>query len=131
MANGRVEMAVRGVKRQCRTLRISAEQQKSVRIAADGPLLGRLLRFAARVMNTKGIGQEKTSELRRTRRNWRKPMAQFGDKVWFRKFEEDGFSSFASRITQGFFVAHHDRTGAVQCIAKSELCEAKFGRDSH
>ena len=35
MANGRVEMAVREVKRQCRTLRISAEQSTSVRIADD------------------------------------------------------------------------------------------------
>ena len=38
MANGRVEMAVREVKRQRRTLRISAEQQTSVRIAEDCPL---------------------------------------------------------------------------------------------
>ena len=39
MANGRVEMAVKEVKRQCRTLRISAEQNTSVRIADDSPLL--------------------------------------------------------------------------------------------
>ena len=39
MANGRVEMAVREVKRQCRTLRISAEQNTTVRIADDSPLL--------------------------------------------------------------------------------------------
>ena len=38
MANGRVEVAVREVKRQCRTLRISAEQNTSVRIADDSPL---------------------------------------------------------------------------------------------
>ena len=51
MANGRVEMAVREVKRQCRTLRISAEQNTSVRIADDSPLLTWFLRFAAQVMN--------------------------------------------------------------------------------
>ena len=39
MANGRVEMVVREVKRQCRTLRISAAQNTSVRIADDSPLL--------------------------------------------------------------------------------------------
>ena len=39
MANGRVEMAVREVKRQCRTLHISAGEQSSVRIADDSPLL--------------------------------------------------------------------------------------------
>ena len=39
MANGRVEMAVREVKRQCRTLRISAEHNTGVRITDDSPLL--------------------------------------------------------------------------------------------
>ena len=39
MANGRVEMAVREVKRQCGTIRICAERNTSVRIADDCPLL--------------------------------------------------------------------------------------------
>ena len=65
MANGRVEMAVREVKRQCRTLRISAEQHTGVRIADDSPLLSWLPRFAAQVMNKMRIGKDgKTSELR-------------------------------------------------------------------
>ena len=82
MANGRVEMAVREVKRQCRALRISAEQNTSVRIADDSPLLSWLPRFAAQVMNKMRFGKDgKTSETRRTGRRWRKPMAQFGEKV--------------------------------------------------
>ena len=36
----------------------------------------------------------KTREMRRIGRRWRKPMAQFGEKVWFRKIGEDGVSSF-------------------------------------
>ena len=40
MTNGRVEIAVREEKGQCRTLRISYEQNTSVRIADDTPLLG-------------------------------------------------------------------------------------------
>ena len=120
MANGRVEMAVREVKRQCRTLRISAEQNTSVRIADDSPLLSWLLRFAAQVMNKMRIGKdEKTSEMRRTGRRWRKPMAQFGEKVWFRKIGEDGVSSFASRMTQGIFVGHHDRSSSVHYHERS------------
>ena len=69
MANGRVEMAVREVKRLCRTLRISAEQSTSVRIADDSPLLSWLPRSAAQVMNKMRIGKDgKTSEMRRTGR---------------------------------------------------------------
>ena len=120
MANGRVHMVVREVERRCRTLRISAEKNTSVRIDDDRPLLSWLPRFAAQVMNKMRIGKDgKTSEMRRTGRRWRKPRAQFGEKVWFRKIGEDGVSSFASRMTQGIFVGHHDRTGAVLCITKN------------
>ena len=45
-------------------------------------------------------------------------MAHSGEKVWFRKLGEDGVSSFASRMTQGIIVGHHDRTEAVSCVAK-------------
>ena len=82
MANGRGEMAVRGVKRQCRTLRFSAELHTGVRIEEDSPLLSWLPRFAAQVMYKMRIGKDgKTSELRRNGRRWRKPMAQFREKV--------------------------------------------------
>ena len=52
-------------------------------------------------------------------------MAQFGEKVWFRKIGADGVSSFASRMTQGIFVGHHDRTGAVLCITKNGVVRGK------
>ena len=126
MAKGRVEMSVREVKRRCRTLRISAEQNTSVRIANDSPLLSWLPRFAAQVMNKIRIGKDgKTSEMRRTGRRWRKPMAQFGEQVWLRKIGEDGVSSFASRMTQGIFVGHHGRTRAVVCITKNGVVRGK------
>ena len=81
MANGRVEMAVREMKRKCRTRRISAEQNTSVRFADDSPLLCWLPRFAAQVMNKMRLGKDgKTSEIRRTGRRWRQPMAQFGER---------------------------------------------------
>ena len=92
----------------------------SVRIADDRPSLSWLPRLAAQVMNSMRIGKDgKTSEMRRTGRRWRKPTAQFGEKVWFRKIGEDGVSSFASRMTQGIFVGHHDGTGAVLCMTKN------------
>ena len=120
------EMAVREVKRQCRTLRISAEHNTNVRIADDSPLLSWLQRFAAQVRNKMRIGKDGiTSELRRTGRRWRKPMAQFGEKVWFRKIGEDGVSSCASRMTQGNFVGHYDRTGTVLCITMNRVLRCK------
>ena len=120
MANGLVEMLVEEVKRQSGTLRISAEQNTKVRISDDSPSLSWPPRFAAQVTNKMRIGKDgKTSEMRRTGRRWRKPIAKFGEKVWFRKIGEAGVSSSASRMTQGIFVSHHDRTGAVLCISEN------------
>ena len=123
MANGRVEMAVREVKRQCRTLRIFAEQNTSVRIADDSPLLCWLPRLAAQVMNKMRIGKDgNTSEMRRTGRRWSKPMQQVGEKVWFCK-------NWRRRCQ--FFCKSHDsrnllgRTGAVLCIIKNGVVRGK------
>ena len=131
MTNGRAEMAVRDVKRQCRTLRNSDEQNTSVRIADDSPIQSWLPRFAAQVMNEMGIGKDgKTSEMRRTDRRWKKPMAQFGEKVCFREIGEHVVSSFASRMTPGIFVGHHDQEQFC-ALPRTELCEATVGQDRH
>ena len=52
-------------------------------------------------------------------------MAQFGEKGWYRTIEEDGVSSFQSRMPQGIFVGHHDRTEAVLCIIKNGVVRGK------
>ena len=70
MANGRVDMAVRAVKRQCRTLWISAQQNASVCLADDCPPFSWLLRFAAQVMNVMRMdkdGKNEGSETNRTK----------------------------------------------------------------
>ena len=133
MANGRVEMAVREVKRQCRTLRISAGQNTGVRIADDSPLLSWLLRFAAQKMNKMRIGKDgKTSEMRRTGQRWRrKPMAQFGEQVWFRKIGKDGVSSLQAAPLEKSLGIMIEQEQFFCASPRMELCEAKVGRDRH
>ena len=83
-------------------------------------------------MDRRRIGKDgKTGGMRRTARGWRKPMAQFGEKVWCHKIGEDGVSSFASRMTQGILVAHRDRTGAVLCITKNGVVRGKKSWTRH
>ena len=63
-------------------------------------------------------------------------MAKFGERAWFCKIGEDGVSSFASRMTHGIFVGHHDRKGTVLCITKRQKLdktdtERCLGIDEH
>ena len=117
----RVEMAVREVKRHCSL----NKTQVCVSQMTDSPLLNWLLRFVAQFMNNMRIGKDgKTSEMR-TGRRWRESMAQFGERIRFRKNGEDGVSSFASRTTQGTFVGHHDRTRAISKTTNSGIVRGK------
>ena len=109
-----VEVAVRETKRQCRILRMYAEHNTSVRITDDISLLNWIPHFAMQFLNKM-----------RTGRRWRKPMAQFGEKIWFHQFGEEGISSFVKRIIQGIFVGHHDRTRAIESITKSGIVRGK------
>ena len=52
-------------------------------------------------------------------------MAQLGEKMWFRKIGKDGVSSIASRMTQGIFVGHHHRAGALLWITKNGVVRGK------
>ena len=102
MIHSCVEVAVREMKRYCRILRISAEHNTSVRTTDDIQLLNWFLRFAIQFLNKM-----------RTGRRWRKPMAQFGEKIWFHIMGEAGINSFVKSTIQGIFVGHHDRTRAI------------------
>ena len=65
-------MAVRETKRQCRILRISAEHFTSVSTTDDISSLTWIGHFEMQFLNKV-----------RTGRRWRKPMAQFGENIWF------------------------------------------------
>ena len=57
-------------------------------------------------------------------------MAQFVEKVWFRKMGEDSFSSFASRMTRGIFVGQIEQEQFC-VLPRMKLREAKVGQDRH
>ena len=67
------------MKRRCRTLRVSAEQNTSVRIADDSPLLSWLPRFADQVMNKMRVGNDGNNE--RTETKWMK-MEKVNGAIW-------------------------------------------------
>ena len=68
MTNGHVEMVVKEVQRQCRTLRISAEENTGVRNADDSVAqLSSLFCSASHEQNERGK-DGKTSDMKRTGR---------------------------------------------------------------
>ena len=58
-------------------------------------------------------------------------MAQFEEKVWFRRNGEDGVSCFASRMTQESLLVIMIEQEQFFALPRMELCEAKVGQDRH
>ena len=52
-------------------------------------------------------------------------MHNFERKFDFVNLEKTVSVLFSSRVTQGIFVGHHDRTGAVLCITKNGVVRGK------
>ena len=105
-----VEVAVRDTKRQYRILRISTEHNTSVRITDEVSLLNWIPHFAVQLLNKM-----------RTGRRWRKPMVQFGEKIWLHNNGKEGINTSVKRRFQGIWVGHHDRTRAIPFSIKSGI----------
>ena len=56
-------------------------------------------------------------------------MAQFGEKVWFRKIGEDGVSSFAGRKESLLVIIIEQEQFCA--LPRMEWCEAAVGQDRH
>ena len=80
-------LIVRETKRQQRILGFSEEQSINVRITGDISLLNRIPHSVVRFLNRLNIG-----------RRWRKPMVQFGEKIWFQKIDEERTGLMLPRI---------------------------------
>ena len=83
-ANGLAEVAVRETKRQSRAL-FSELEERLGKIEPSHPLLLWLSRHATFCLSRFKIGDDgKTPYTRLTGRKWKRPMVQFGERVWFR-----------------------------------------------
>ena len=99
MSNCCVEMAVREVKRQCRTLHISAEHNTGVRIADESPLLSWLPRFAANVINKIRIGKRWKDERNET--NWTK-MEKADGTIWRKSLVPQNWTGWREHFCKSY-----------------------------
>ena len=125
-ANGLVEVAVRTIKRQCRVIRLSTENELCMRIPDDHPCLTWLPRFASNLIVKYKLGSDgMTAYQRSCGKRWKRPAVQFMEKVHFKKIGELGPSTYASRMGEGHFIGYHDRTASVLVMTKDGIQKGK------
>lgn len=91
-ANGNAEVAVREIKRQMRSIRISLEQKLKGKISNTSPLLAWMAPFAAHAINCyRRDATGKTPYEKEFGRKWSRPALEFGEVTYMREaVEKDG-----------------------------------------
>ena len=119
-ANGLAEIAVRETKRQSRAL-FSELEERMGKIEAYHPLLLWLSRHATFCLSRFKIGDDgKTPYTRLTGRKWKRPMVQFGERVWFRPlaaYRKGG--DLETKVLEGLYVGTHGRNADVLCMTET------------
>ena len=113
-ANGLAEVAVREVKCQVRAVRSQLEERLGQRLDVKDPLYSWIPRHSANCINRyRVLNDGKTSERRRTGRQWKRQELEFGEVTMFRPVLPKAQPSSEDRMIQGVYVGHHERTGAT------------------
>ena len=119
-ANGLAEVAVRETKRQSRAL-VSELEERLGKIPPKNPLLLWLSRHATFCLSRFKIGDDgRTPYTRLTGRKWKRPMVQFGERVWFRPLEayRKG-GDLETKVMEGLYVGTHGRNADVLCMTET------------
>ena len=120
-ANGAAESAVREMKRMIRAVKQSTEEKFGVRLTTDRSILAWIGRHAAHCLNRYRIGADgRTAETRRTGKRWRKPLVHLGERLMFKPLDvgRRKKTDLLPKMVCGFYVGHHQRTGAVLCMTE-------------
>ena len=116
-ANGNAEVAVREIKRQMRSIRISLEQKLKGKISNTSPLLAWMAPFAAHAINCyRRDATGKTPYEKEFGRKWSRPALEFGEVTYMREaVEKDGKPKrdWEQRMIEVRYVGHHSRSGAI------------------
>ena len=113
-ANGEAEVAGRELKRHCRAIKFASEERSGKHLPKGHPLLSWIPRHAANVLSRYRRGDDgRTAEQRRTGRRWRKPVARFGEQIYFKPAALKSQSNYEEQMLPGRYIGHHTRTGAV------------------
>ena len=108
------EGAVRRVREQTRTRLSQLETKCGKKIDRSGPAMQWLVRWAAMLVSKFQVGEDGKTAFERIRgRKCTAPIAEFGERVWFKELE-DGRGERAkieSKWHEGIWMGHKSRTG--------------------
>ena len=124
-ANGSIEVAVREIKRQMRSLRLSLERKLGCKLNDDNVLLSWMASFAAQVINCyRRDASGKTSYEKEFGRKWMRPALEFGELTYMREAVERQNRpkrDWEQRMIEVRYIGHHSRSGSILGLTSDGL----------
>ena len=111
-ANGDVENSVNNIKGQFRTMKDALDTRYNKRWSGEHPAMPWLGQHAADKRNRTRVGADGKTAYRRWKgKSFNKPIAEFGENVWYLKLASAGKDKFNSRWEEGIYMGCINETG--------------------
>lgn len=131
-ANGEVEGAVRMIKAQVRTMRLSLQSRYNREIKEDHNVIPWLVPEAAASINRYQVGADgKTRRERLKGKKWIREVAEFAECIFYKELKRKGKSSWEERWKEGIWLGIREESGEILVGTKQGVVKARsFERKS-
>ena len=127
-SNGKVERANQTIQGQIRTMKLQLENRIQAEIPADAPIWPWLIKHSAATWSRFHVDKEGVTPYRRIRgRNFTRPLAEFGEAVWYH-MKQEGDAKLMPRWGDGIFLGMAQESDEILLGTPEGIVRAKAFR---
>ena len=113
-SNGQIESIIQQVQGQIRTLKAQLEHRIKLPVPDDHALLPWLISHAGATMNRYSVGKDGATPYKRLKgRSFQRPIAEFGECIWYLKHKTSQRGKLQPRWASGVFLGIREESGEI------------------
>ena len=128
-SNGRIENVIQQVQGQIRTFKVQLESRLGQPVNDDSPLLPWLIAHAGSTINRYSVGSDGATPYKRLKgRPFRRPIAEFGECIWYLKHKSNVRGKLQPRWASGVFLGIREESGEIIVGTEAGVIKARTFR---